>query len=314
MKFGKYLNRVVSPMFCEGQVKEPMIKYKILKKYIAMIICHPGECVSNTLASDKCNICCEPWTLGPGIITSKCKHSFHPTCILNYLNSIETNKSCPVCGSSVKDFMPNGFDGAVLQFLAMIRLNINAVEQNHALHVRELQRKLSTIRHLIDTGKLTTNATNHTFQRQLHTEIANLGRMLLYQLKLAHFYGWICYEAVRKIVKKFDKHTMLDISSGFLQSVQALQFYRNCCRPCLGTLSEMRQDLLDLLAVRADRVDFTSAPLELPASPKAEEAPESPAAHYEASTDEIPVDWLDGLSPSSPGACGELALAEVAFS
>ena len=243
MKFGKYLEREVLPMF-DDHLKEPMIKYKILKKCIRVMRCYGAEreIVRDETTGDKCRICYQPWALGPGMIASKCKHTFHPICVLKYFKAEDCHRGCPVCSISVENFMPEGYDGSILQFLATICQNISTVEKSHHIQLRELERKSSTTKQLMMISCCEKG--EHYVQMQLQEEVKNLYRMLLQEYEMAQFYGLICYEGVRKIIKKFDKHTMLDMSNEFLLPIQGLDFYRNCCNPGTGAIETSRQDLI----------------------------------------------------------------------
>ena len=258
MKFGKFLEREAYPICESEEIKEAMMMYKILKKYINVLKVDGAQrCTSlETQAGDQCDICMQPWTLGPGIITSKCNHSFHPACIWKCFDSEQSACQCPVCGCTKDRFMPVGFDGEVLQFLAMIRMNVNSVESNHAVHMNELLQRNLWIQQLV----VDSNVPDQGAVRELlMNEVKNLCTILLNQVKAAQFYGWVCYEGIRKIIKKFDKQTMLQTSPAFLESMQAHAFFRDCCCSDSGPLAAMRRELLQRIADAEDCVSRREA-------------------------------------------------------
>ena len=247
MKYGKYLEREALLLYEGEEIKEATMMYKILKKYITVIQVDGAlRNATSDVTSDRCDLCRQLWTLGPGILTSKCKHSFHPTCIMTCFNCEQSARRCPVCGCSSDNFMPEGFDGEVLQFLSMVRMNVNAVEACHINHMRDLEQKFAWLQKLYADSGVQLESTTPVHQH-LAMELQNLCNLLLSQLKLVEFYGWVCYEGIRKIMKKFDKRTMLQTSDAFLQTLHPLLFFRNCCCPGSGALVEMRQQLARLL-------------------------------------------------------------------
>jgi hypothetical protein len=246
MKFSRYLEEVAQ-MFDDAP---PLIKYKVLSDYIKNTV---SQCMEQNLGDDlwageECKLCNEPWTLGPGIITTKCRHSFHPTCLIRSLRSCHSSRSCPVCGCSVQNFMPLGFGGSILQFHAMVQININAVEAYHVFLLDGLQRRFGLVKDVIrksafDVRIAGPSSYDAVFAEDLKATIL----MLLRKIQFAEFYGRICYQAVHKILKKFDKHTTLETMPALLLGVHSMRFFLDCCCPGEGDLVAMRRDLLELL-------------------------------------------------------------------
>ena len=310
MKFSQYHDNV-SKMFEDSP---PLIKYRVLSDYIKNMV--PHRCATQSLeedilAGEECKLCNEPWTLGPGMITTKCRHSFHPTCLIHYLNSGHSSRSCPLCGCSVQKFMPLGFDGSILQFHAMVQININAVESYHTFISDDLRRKFTLITQSMRRfeDRVRVGETRGVLDLEFVQDLKSTGSMLLHQIELAEMYGRVCYEAVQKILKKFDKHTTLEISPSLLQAVRSLRFFGDCCRPGQGDLDAMRRELLGIFSSSPDITEEPDRSLASPPLPlddhhfhcgyRALHCEPAPAPSYQSS---VQPEQLIGPPPPCVGA------------
>ena len=130
MKFQELLESEAPRVGILGDGSIIMVKYGILKAYIAGLdTSGSGEQNSTTMIDGDCSICFEPFHSSPRSITTKCGHSFHPTCLIRSLG-FGACSSCPLCRCKSMDLMPDGIDGDCLRFLAMVLVNTKAVEQS----------------------------------------------------------------------------------------------------------------------------------------------------------------------------------------
>uniref|UniRef100_A0A7S4PRK4 RING-type domain-containing protein n=1 Tax=Cryptomonas paramaecium TaxID=2898 RepID=A0A7S4PRK4_9CRYP len=227
MKFEKTLSAKASQgLFIDESFVDSVVRYKILKKFIKNTCEHYGNrCCSpdiETSESAQCCICLDSIEAHHGVTTS-CSHHFHPACLITSL-STGTCDSCPLCRRPAKQLVPSGLDGETLRFLAMVLVNMNAVDACHTKFMGDLESRL----HQYESGSY---LDSEMIQRDIET------------LEKVIEFDHLNSEGFRKILKKFDKRTGMGVSEGMLARLRNCRFAKDADARCQAAGSRLQHCL-----------------------------------------------------------------------
>jgi SPX domain protein involved in polyphosphate accumulation len=245
MKFQKKLqNEAPSVLICD-EYRTALIKYKIFKKHIASMSTESIRERNSQRVDSECCICLEQFRVASDMISTSCDHQFHPYCLIKSLGTGACN-SCPLCRRSAAGLVPSGYDGDCLRFLAMIQVNVNAVQRCHENMLRLLDTELNSYQqHFVSLRHRAVNE-----RQQLNSEILKS----LERLDATMQYDALNYEGFRKILKKFDKRTGCCVSSSMLTDLQRHGFFLDSSVFGNGRCAALRIALQSLLrALRVPR-------------------------------------------------------------
>lgn len=219
-----------------------MVKYKLLKKHIKSMGCK--ESVSHHADSVcECSICLETSHKNRFIVT-KCGHTFHPFCLIKSLE-IGPSSSCPMCRRPAGDLVLSDFDGKSLQFLAMLQVNIRAMQFCHSQMIEWLKDRTFRLRGLSDETLLAaTSLGGNIAVNRLERELEITLSLLETTIKFAS----LNYDGFRKILKKFDKNSGLGVSPSALADIHARAFVLDISPDSTGPCQAIQADLLQLLS------------------------------------------------------------------
>ena len=215
MKFQKLLEREAPAVLINENFRSALIKYKALKKHISRMDTREIRERNSQLAEGDCCICFETFQFLSDTITTTCRHNFHPVCLIDALGTGSCT-TCPLCRRSAAGLVPDGVDGDCLRFLAMIKVNSNAVDRCH-------EETMTVLEHHLASNQTEVNAVDHwalpcfVGERNRLMQDLEVNMMMLDQ---ATQFDALNYEGFRKILKKFDKRTGYNVSAGTLKSIQ----------------------------------------------------------------------------------------------
>jgi hypothetical protein len=128
----------------ETSLRRSSIRYSLLQFYIDNEFAEHAIGDNNAHIDDNtdCCICLDQLSDTTKIITTTCRHSFHIVCLASYLRS---GSECPLCRRAAVEMVPNTRDGRCLRFLAMIFLNMKAVDMCHKLAISNLRKNISSM-------------------------------------------------------------------------------------------------------------------------------------------------------------------------
>jgi hypothetical protein len=232
MKFQKVLASEASEITINEDFRTALIKYKILKKHISGI---EKSQIKSRLAKEidgECSICLEPFNLSISAVTTTCGHRFHPYCLIKALGTGPCI-SCPLCRRKAAELVPNGLDGDIIRFFAMVRVNANAVQRCHESMLRFLEARLASLH--IRSGK--------DGRELLIAAITDDLARLRATMRFAALNG----EGFRKILKKFDRRVGCGASPAAMADLRRLGFFLDTAVAGSGRCAALRGALLALL-------------------------------------------------------------------
>ena len=127
MKFQKRLQAEAPDLFVNDEFRAALIRYKIFKKHIRTMDLVSARSRNMQAIDGECCICFEPFQFESQRVLTTCQHAFHPGCLVHALGT-GSCASCPLCRRTAAGLVPSGIDGDCMRFLAMIRVNANAVQ------------------------------------------------------------------------------------------------------------------------------------------------------------------------------------------
>ena len=237
MKFQKQLAREARSLTNE-RFRQSLIRYKTLKKHIHQMKIN-WKFDLHPVLDEECSICFEPFSLACRVITTSCGHIFHPVCLIEALGTGSCT-SCPLCRRSAAGLVPEGRDGDCLRFLAMLKINANAVESCHEDCMSAVEAHLATLQRTLEDRWLPFFPNE---RRRITQELGNLLN-LVKGLKTFDDLNW---EGFRKIVKKFDKHTGFKVSAEIGARLQGFRFIKDSSISGNGRIMHLRSQLESLL-------------------------------------------------------------------
>ena len=200
MKFQKILEAESQSLLSNEDFRKALVRYKILKKHIAAMNNETVHEHTAQPAEGECSICLEPFHRASNVITTRCDHCFHPTCLVRALGTGPCS-SCPLCRRTAAGLVPSGPDGDCLRFLAMVYVNTRAAHMCHDAAVRAIEGHLAAARALAPA--LARSWSGAAARAALEADAGNA----LLALDAVERMAWLNYEGLRKILKKFDKRT-----------------------------------------------------------------------------------------------------------
>ena len=137
MKFGKRLRAEATELQINEESRAALIRYKILKRHIRNMDLPTSRSRNLQAVEGECCICFEPFQFASQQILTACQHAFHPGCLVHALGTGSCT-SCPLCRRTAAGLVPSGVDGDCIRFLAMIRVNANAVQVLSSLRLNKI--------------------------------------------------------------------------------------------------------------------------------------------------------------------------------
>ena len=214
MKFGKYLKEQVSPEIAAdpkfSEFRAAMIPYKNLKQRIKAIDFAASRAQCRKQISDECSICFEPFGFRSDEISTRCGHHFHACCLVDAFGAEGSKGTCPLCRCPVSELVPSGFDGDLLRFLAMVRINLDSADKCYEQFLRHLQKRTDEI---IKAEKAVKHSTIRRFFAGLTCDSRQRQQMqgeamrLREQAAAAERFAAANRDGFRKILKKFDRRS-----------------------------------------------------------------------------------------------------------
>ena len=251
MKFGKHLqNQILPEILADPKYKcfqASMIRYQILKNMIRKIDFDTSDARGKEELSGECCICFETFEFRSDAISTRCGHFFHPCCLINAFSVEGSRGNCPLCRFPVAELVPKGFDGDVLRFLAMVRVNMDAADNCHERFVRHLR---SCINELLEAAKVPHFGPIRRFfagwrcdARLQH--LTDEAMLLREHAAAAQRFAVANRDGFRKILKKFDRRSgARPLSVHILPQLAVRGFARDAdSAPHQGRLAELREQL-----------------------------------------------------------------------
>lgn len=251
MKFGNYLQEHIIPEFMDDTVfpgfESSMIRYKVLKQMIRKMDFATSHQRSKEAMPGECCICFEPFHHRSEAISTRCGHDFHPCCLIDAFSVEGSRGNCPLCRAPVAELVPPGFDGDVLRFLAMVRVNIDAADSCHERFVRHLRSHAKTLQDALTAPRA------GTFRRFLPSWGCDARRrglvaeaaLLRSHVAAAERFAAANCDGFRKILQKFDSRSgARPLSPHVLPRLASRGFARDADDgPCAGRLAALRSEL-----------------------------------------------------------------------
>ena len=172
---------------------------------------------------ETCCVCFENYRTAKEYIVTRCKHSFHPACLISAFDYGGSRPSCPLCRMSVKDLMPDGMDGQILSFVAMLKLNLTAADKCYIRFLHIIKSQIES------TGKNDESQSNYND--------------LEASLRIADLFSIVNFTGFSRIIEKYETIMLLRCPeiSKFLETTS---FCRDARR--IGS-TKLRQDLQNAL-------------------------------------------------------------------
>ena len=253
MKFGKYLQNQVIPELVEPEyklLKTSMIRYKLMKKVINKIDFKTSHSRHEERLSEECCICFEPFGFRSEAISTRCGHFFHPCCLINAFSVQGSQGTCPLCRSAIAELVPKGFDGDVLRFLAVLRVNMDAADNCYERFVRHL---CNGADELLEASKEKQTTFFGPIRRFFagwrcdarQQQLAKKAMLLREHAAAAQRFAVANRDGFRKILKKFDRRSgARPLSVHILPQLAVRGFARDAdSAPHRGRLAELREHL-----------------------------------------------------------------------
>lgn len=191
----KYLKEFYNEMYIS------CIKYKFLKNFIKYI-----NKIDNEYLFDDCPICLS--SLENNYITTVCNHKYHPSCLINVFD-LTSNGFCCLCRCNIANRYINDNMKRIIQFVAMIKLNINNINNtyakiNKAINITMLS---NNIKHIDLQKNIISSCCFFNYINR--NKIIIIDKIIEYKNIIEDF-KYYNYHGVRKILKKFKKHINID--------------------------------------------------------------------------------------------------------
>ena len=194
------------------RVRLAVVQYRILRACVDAMT----ENVQNEAAAEgDCCICLEPFQSSfqhcSRPITTNCGHTFHPVCLITSLGN-DSNSSCPLCRCIARNLVPTGIHGDCLRFLAMVFINVKAVQCSFEQAIKQIEQNFESLR------------LRH--QSEAHDHLHNTSLMLsraehaLAELDAVLSLAMLNTHGFSKILNKFDRRTGFCASASALAHIQ----------------------------------------------------------------------------------------------
>ena len=108
MKFQKYFESEAKTLSVDEDFRKALVRYKILKKHIAIMDTAAVHARNAQPAEGECCICLEPFHFASHMITTRCAHSFHPTCLVRAVRRMHPDAGCSSGRDSAGPGRPGG--------------------------------------------------------------------------------------------------------------------------------------------------------------------------------------------------------------
>ena len=218
MKFQKYFESEAKTLSVDEDFRKALVRYKILKKHIAIMDTAAVHARNAQPAEGECCICLEPFHFASHMITTRCAHSFHPTCLVRALGTGSCT-SCPLCRRTAAGLVPAGAEGDCLRFLAMVHVNARALQHCHDAAMRAIHASLADACAEEPPSRLWPWA-----GAQRRAALADDAEAAAAALDAIVRFATLNYEGLRKILKKFDKRTGFCVAGATMAELRRSSF------------------------------------------------------------------------------------------